>query len=148
MGAGKSTKSRLVASENNAVLISEDDWLAQLFPGQIDTFEHYRQYSARLKPLVFDHVVNILQTGTDVVLDFPANTVQQRQWFRELADAAGVAGKLLYLKTSDAVCLEQIAKRRIEQPQRARFDNEAVFKEVSRYFQEPTDAEGLTMEIV
>lgn len=148
MGAGKSTRSRLVASENNAVLISEDEWLSQLFPDQIDTFEHYLHYSARLKPLVFDHVVNILQTGTDVVLDFAANTVKQRQWFSELADAAGAAGKLLYLKRSDAVCLEQIAKRRIEQPQRARFDNEAVFAEVSRFFQEPSDAEGITIEIV
>lgn len=148
MAAGKSTRSRIVAAENNAVLISEDVWLAQLFPGQIETFEHYLQYSARLKPLVFNHVVNILQTGTDVVLDFAANTVKQREWFRDLADSAGAEGKLLYIKASDEVCLMQLAQRRIEQPQRAKFDNEAVFEEVSRYFQEPSDAEGIRMELV
>ncbi|MER2496888.1 AAA family ATPase [Vibrio neptunius] len=32
MGAGKSTKSKCVAAENNAVLVSEDDWLSAHYP--------------------------------------------------------------------------------------------------------------------
>jgi len=34
-GAGKSTKSKIVAAENNAVLISVDDWLSAHSPSQI-----------------------------------------------------------------------------------------------------------------
>ena len=41
MGAGKSTKSKLVASENRAALISEDEWLAAHYPDQIKTFDDY-----------------------------------------------------------------------------------------------------------
>ena len=84
MGAGKSTKSKLMASEKNAVLLSEDDWLSSLYPQQISTFDNYLKYSARLKPLVKSHVQNILSTGTNVVMDFPANTVGQRKWFLNL----------------------------------------------------------------
>jgi len=32
MGAGKSTKSKEFASESNAVLLSEDEWLSILYP--------------------------------------------------------------------------------------------------------------------
>lgn len=143
MGAGKSTYSEKLAVEKNAVLISEDDWLAQLFPNQIKTFDDYREHANRLKPIVFAHVINILKTGTDVVMDFPANTVKQRKWFVEVAEAANATAQLTYIVASDERCLEQIAKRRVEQPARADFDNEAVFREVTRFFQEPEDSEML-----
>ena len=148
MGAGKSTYSEKLAAEKNAVLISEDDWLAQLFPNQIKTFDDYRQFAARLKPLVFAHVVNVLKTGTDVVLDFPANTVKQREWFVEIAEAAHANAQLSYLEVSDERCLQQIAKRRVEQPQRAEFDNEAVFREVNKFFQAPEDREKLQITLI
>ena len=37
MGAGKSTKSKEIAQRKNAVLLSEDEWLAALYPHQIKT---------------------------------------------------------------------------------------------------------------
>ena len=58
-------------------------------------------------------------------------------------DAAGA----YYLNVSDDVCLQQIAKRRIEQPERAKFDTPEVFAEVTQYFEEPSEAEGLEIEI-
>ena len=148
MGAGKSTEAKSVAVESNAVLISEDEWLAVLYPEQIHTFDDYLQYSARIKPLVHAHVANILRAGASVVMDFPANTISQRKWFRELAEFAGATSKLKYLKVSDELCLTQIAKRRVEQPQRAAFDTESVFNAVSKYFQEPDESEGIKFEVV
>jgi len=148
MGAGKSTRSRLVATEEKAVLISEDEWLSMLYPDQINTFDDYRRYSARLKPLVFSHVENLLRMGSNVVLDFPANTVGQRKWFSELVKTAGATGKLIYIKASDEICLKQIAIRRTEQPERAKFDTESVFNEVTRFFEEPGDSEGLDVLVI
>ena len=81
MGAGKSTKSKQVAQERNAVLISEDEWLLMLYPNLIVSLDDYLQYSLLLKPLVKSHVLDILKTGTSVVMDYPANTVNQRKWF-------------------------------------------------------------------
>ena len=70
MGAGKSTKSKEVALQRNAVLISEDEWLATLYPNQISSFKDYLKFSAQLRPLVRSHVQNILSTDTNVVMDF------------------------------------------------------------------------------
>ena len=93
-------------------------------------------------------MTNILKTGTDVVLDFAANTERQRNWFRYLCNAAQAKEQLIYINASDETCLAQLAKRRVEQPERARFDNASVFEEVSSYFQEPDDHEGFDIEII
>ena len=137
-----------MAREENAVLISEDEWLSTLYPNQIKSFDDYRRYSSIMKPLVFAHVENLLRTGSNVVLDFPANTVAQRKWFIALADTAGAARKLIYIKASDATCLQQIAKRRIEQPHRAIFDTEAVFTQVTGFFQEPDEIEESSIVVI
>ena len=145
MGAGKSTMARQIASERNAVLISEDDWLSTLYPNDIASFNDFLHYSSLLKPLIKAHVVNILNAGADVVMDFPANTVKQRKWFKELIDEVKTEHELIYLNVDHNTCLKRIAKRRTENPERAKFDTEAVFNEVSRYFQEPEQDEGFNI---
>lgn len=75
MGAGKSTTSKLVAADNKAMLISEDDWLAAHYPAQIHTFDDYIKYSNIIKPFVKSHVQRLLNLGVNVVMDFPANTL-------------------------------------------------------------------------
>ena len=148
MGAGKSTISKQVSQERNAVLISEDEWLSMLYPNQITSFDDYLHYSSLLKPLVKSHVLDILKTGASVVMDFPANTVNQRKWFKELITEANAANELIYLNVSNDVCLKQIEKRRLEQPERAIYDTESMFSEVSRYFQEPDLSEGFNLQVV
>lgn len=148
MGAGKSTKAKALANENKGVLISEDKWLAALYPDQIHTFDDYREYSAKLKPLIARHVKELLLCGTNVVLDFPANTEKQRQCFSELSKSAGIVGNLVYLRASDETCLNQIAIRRTEQPAREKFDTEEMFREVTSYFQEPGEDEGFIVQVI
>jgi adenylate kinase family enzyme len=145
MGAGKTTKSKQVAHDQNAVLISEDEWLELLYPGQITTFDDYLKFSRQLKPLVTSHVQNILRTGTDVVMDFPANTVSQRKWFKTLYTEINALHELIYINISDEICLNQIAQRRVEQPERALFDTEEVFHHVTKFFEEPGEDEGFNI---
>jgi len=145
MGAGKSTRAKLVAAENNAVLISEDEWLAEHFPEQIQSFDDYLKYCKLTKPFVRTLVQRILITGTNVVMDFPANTVSQRAWFLSLCAETGSAHELIYLDLTDQQCLSQIAQRRVEQPERALFDTEAVFRQVTAYFESPRPDEQLNL---
>ncbi|PIQ28512.1 1-deoxy-D-xylulose-5-phosphate synthase [bacterium (Candidatus Blackallbacteria) CG17_big_fil_post_rev_8_21_14_2_50_48_46] len=145
MGAGKSTLAKVLAADKNAVLISEDEWLSAHYSGQIHTFDDYLKFSAGIKPFIKSHVQNILQTGTSVVMDFPANTVGQRKWFKQLCAEIGCEHELIFLDLSDRQCLSQIAKRRLEQPERASFDTEAIFTHVTRFFEEPSENEGLRM---
>jgi adenylate kinase family enzyme len=147
MGAGKSTKASQLAEERNAVLISEDHWLSMLYPNDIASFNDYVQYSSLLKPLIKAHVVNILKAGADVVLDFPANTVKQRKWLKGVIDEAKAEHELIYLNVSNDLCLKRIAKRRIDHPERARFDTESVFNEVITHFKEPEQDEGFNIRV-
>jgi len=145
MGAGKSTKSLEIARASGAVLLSEDEWLASLYPGCIQTLQDYIEYSRRLKPPIKKLVQDILLAGTDVVMDFPANTVQQRQWFRAIYSEINAPHQLIFINQSDAVCLEQIARRRESHPERAATDTEEMFASVSKHFVAPTADEGFNL---
>jgi predicted kinase len=148
MGAGKSTKSKEFALENNAVLISEDDWLSILYPQQISSFDDYIKHSALLRPLIKVHVQKILLTGTNVVLDFPANTTKQRAWFRSIVNEIDTQHQLIYIEVSDEQCIKQINKRREKQPERSSFDTEEMFYHVTKYFEIPLDSEELNIKVV
>lgn len=145
MGAGKSTKSKQLTIDKHAVLMSEDEWLSSLYPNQIVTFEDYLKFSAQFKPMVKKHVQNILSVGTDVVMDFPANTQKQRKWFLDMASEVNASHQLIFLNLNNEKCLRQMAQRRKEQPERATFDTEAVFNHVTKFFEAPESSEGLNI---
>jgi len=148
MGAGKSTMAEALASELDAILLSEDEWLSALYPEEIRGLDDYVKYSARLKPLLRDHVRRLLRSGLSVVMDFPANTKKQRAWFREIVAEGDFPHRLIHLDVDDAVCLAQIRQRRERHPERARFDTEEMFRKVTSYFDPPSAEEGLSVEIV
>ncbi|KGR75142.1 AAA family ATPase [Ureibacillus sinduriensis] len=145
MGAGKSTKSKQMANEKRAVLLSEDEWLSSLYPNQITTFEDYLKFSVQIKPLVKKYVQNILSVGTDVVMDFPGNTQKQREWLVGIATEINATHQLVFLNLDKEQCLRQIAKRSKEQPERAAFDTEAMFIHVTKFFETPEASEGLNI---
>ncbi|WLR60200.1 AAA family ATPase [Guptibacillus hwajinpoensis] len=145
MGAGKTTKSKQLALDKHAVLMSEDEWLSSLYPNEIVSFEDYLKFSALLKPLVRKHVQNILSAGSDVVMDFPANTQKQRKWFLDLASEVKASHQLIFLNVNNVQCISQIAKRRNEQPERAAFDTEEGFIHVTKFFEPPEACEGLNI---
>ncbi len=78
-------------------------------------------------------------------MDFPANTVDQRKWFLDLVSEIKANHQLVYLDVSDEQCLKQIGQRREEQPGRAAFDTEAVFSYVTKFFEVPSQSEGLNV---
>lgn len=148
MGAGKTTKSREISQERNAVLLSEDEWLSSLYPNRIKTLADYIEYAGLLKPQMKRLVQSILASGANVVMDFPANTIQQRDWFKAIFSEIQAQHELVYIDQPNEICLEQIAKRRIEQPERAATDTEEMFELVTKYFVAPTSDEGFNTTVI
>lgn len=148
MGAGKTTKAREIAQKRNAVLLSEDEWLESIYPNSIKSLEDYIKYSGQLKPQMERLVQSILATGTDVVMDFPANTIPQREWFKGIFSEIHAPHELIYIDRPNEVCLEQIAKRRKEQPERAATDTEEMFALVTKYFVAPIPDEGFNTTVI
>ncbi len=85
----------------------------------------------------------MLEVGTNVVMDFPANTIGLRQWFLVIANKVGADHQLIYLNLSDEQCMRRIAKRRTEMPERAAFDTKEVFNHVTSFFEAPSESEGI-----
>ena len=148
MGAGKSTKALDLTRQRNAVLLSEDEWLESVYPNKISTLDEYIKYSNRLKPQIKKLAQSILLAGTDVVMDYPANTLAQREWFREIFTDIEAPHELVYIELSSKDCLKQIEKRRLEQPERSKTDTKEMFEAVTKYFVEPQPSEGFNIIII
>ena len=146
MGSGKSSAARKLARELDAVFLSEDKWLSQLYPAEIASLNDYLKCSTRLKTVVAPHVRDLLISGISVVMDFPGNTRQQRDWFKASFLGTGAAHRLIYLEASDELCLSRLAIRREREPERAAFDTEAVFRRVTSHFNGPAEDEGFNVE--
>lgn len=144
MAAGKSTLSRELARRENAVLLCEDEFLETLYPGDIVTLADYVRCSARVRSALAPHIRALLSRGVSVVLDFPANTRTQRDWFRQLLDDPNVDHELHFIDASDELCKQQL---RIRSAGRAgdAWTTEEEFDLVTAYFEPPTREEGFNV---
>jgi predicted kinase len=145
MAAGKSTFARGLARTHNAVLLEEDHFLAILFPDEIHSIADYIKHSSRVRNALSDHIVWLLRSGMSVVLDFPANTRNQRRWFRQLIERSGAAHQLHFLDVPDEVCKAQLQERSRSLPPGSPFTTEAEFEAVTKYFEPPSTDEGFNV---
>ena len=146
MAAGKSTRSAQLATELQAILVCEDLWLSRLYPDEIQTFNDYLKYAARLKEVLAPHLIVLLQQGNSVVLDFPGNVPAQRQWFRTIFEAADADHVLHYVEVSDDVCKTQLKRRNRERPPGSKVMTEYEFDHITSFFVAPGAAEGFNVQ--
>jgi len=146
MASGKSTLALELSKRLNAVLIIEDHWLKNLYPEEVKDILSYVKYSTRLNKVITKHVINILATGASVVLDFPANTIHQRNLLKVIIKDNYVNHTLHYLNLSDEVCKKQLKERSKSLQEGTAFTTEAEFNEITKYFQEPTESEGFNIK--
>lgn len=141
MAAGKTTLSRDLAEREDAILLAQDDFLNHLYPGEITDIPGYIKCSSRLNQALTAHICALLSKGISVVLDFPANTKNQRAWFRGLIDSANVRHELHLIDASDTLCKRQLKQRTSHLPPGTPWTTEAEFEAVTAYFQPPSDDE-------
>jgi len=72
IASGKSTLTKRLASTENAVVISEDVWMAHLYPGEIRTLDDYVRCSGRIRRALSDHVQALLSAGMSVTSISPS----------------------------------------------------------------------------
>lgn len=141
IASGKSTLTKQLAHQNNALLICQDDWLSTLFPEEIRTLEDYVKYFGRLTDIMGKHVSAILKGGTSVVLDFPANTLKTRAWMKSIGDSANCRIEMHFLDVPDQICLQRLtARNKLGEHQYK--TNEEEFHQFTSYFVAPGTAEG------
>lgn len=146
MAAGKTTLSRQLATEHQAVLICEDIWLQRLYPVEITTFEDYLRYSERLKTVVAPHVTELLSQGLSVVMDFPANIPAARLWIRGIFEDANANHLLHFVNTPNERCIEQLQKRNCEKPEGSMEMTVEQFEYITSLFIAPDESEGFRIQ--
>ncbi|WP_334011723.1 ATP-binding protein [Burkholderia cepacia] len=99
IASGKSTLVARLASAGPVVAISEDAWLAHLYPDEILSIDDYVRCARRVGNVIADQACAVLQAGVSVVLDVPFNTVAARAWGLAVSQAAG-CGHRLHTSTS------------------------------------------------
>lgn len=145
MAAGKSTLARQLAAREDGVLFIQDEWVDALYPGAVVNVATYLEYSGRINKLLAPYVVALLQRGVSVVLDFPGNTRNQRAWFRDIIDRAGVDHELHFVDASDDVCRAQLRARSAHLPPGTPWTSDADFDLISSHFKPPQPDEAFNV---
>jgi predicted kinase len=146
LAAGKTTLAQELAAEHSAVFLCEDVWLSKLSDG-ISSFEDYLKWSSRCRAVMGPLIVEILKSGTSVVLDFAGNRVNERLWVRELARSAGSSHLLHLLNVDEEECWRRLQMRNQSKPEGLYFasTSEAEFRALCKFYQAPQNTEELTL---
>lgn len=146
IAAGKSTLAAQLSQPAQVLCISEDDWLAALYGDRMTTVQDYVEVSAKLRSIMALHVTDLLLAGLSVVLDYHANTVENRNWMRRCADQAEAQVLLHLLEVDEDTCWHRLAARNARgehpfQPSRAQFT------QICKHFAPPTPDEGFAIQV-
>lgn len=144
IAAGKSTLAKELGNDPDTILVSEDDWLSVLFGDQMFAVPDYVRCASKLRGVMGPHISSLLNAGVSVVLDFPANTVETRDWMRGILEGTGASHHLHLLTTPDDVCLKRLHARNLQgdHPFAA---TEQQFSQISRHFVAPSPDEGFNV---
>jgi predicted kinase len=146
IAAGKSTLARRLADAPATILISEDVWLATLYRDEQRTVAEYARNARRLREVMGGHIEDLLRAGLSVVLDFPANTVANRQWMRSIFEKAGAGHRLHFIDLPNAVCKARLRQRNVAGTHQFTV-TDAEFDQITAYLVPPSAEEGFETTI-
>lgn len=146
IAAGKSTLCRRLAEQPGTVLISQDQWMARLYPDEIRSIPDMIKYSERLRSAMGGHVADLLRSGLSVALDFPGNRIDWRRWMLDIADEAGAPHILHYLEVPDEVCKARLRARN-EGGEHEYVVSDEVFDIMVSRMEPPNTEEGLNIRL-
>lgn len=107
--SGKSYYAEKIIAERNAVLLSTDEAISCIFPNrQGDQFD---ETFDRVKVYLYRKSLDILRTGTEVVLDFGFWSRTERKRITKYYEYNGVKAEWHYIDVSDEVWARNIERR-------------------------------------
>lgn len=111
--SGKTTYSKKICTENNAVLLSVDEIMLSLFD-QCCGEKLHQEYEKRIKEYLFTKSLELIQKGFDVVLDWGFWTKEERRATKEFYKSRNIDCELHYVETNDEKWKYQLDKRNNE----------------------------------
>ncbi len=126
---GKTTYSKKICAEKNAILLSVDEIMLSLFD-QCCGEKLHQEYEKRIKNHLFDKSLEIIEKGFDVVLDWGFWTKDERNATKEFYKSRNIDCELHYIEIDNETWEYQLNKR----------NNEILENKTKAYFLEHTRA--------
>lgn len=142
-GAGKTTLARQLESGLPAVRFSLDEWMLRLYPDLHFAAGDYGKLAETCKLLIWDTARQVLEGGTDVVLDWNQWSRERRAAWAGRAEAAGAAVVLHYVRTPLQTSIERAAVRAGRREAGSHRLEESDIRHLAGIFEEPEPSEGL-----
>ncbi len=136
---GKSTYARKIRSERNAVILSIDDITLTMFPE--GSGEMHDIYALRAEQYLLELSLQILQAGTDVILDWGLWTRAMRDRIRSFYASHGrIQTELHYLRIGQAEWDARISRRNASGG-KAYYVDAGLLNKSKALFEEPSEDE-------
>ena len=142
-GAGKTTLARQLEAGLPAVRFSLDEWMLSLYPEHHFASRDYGELAETCKLLIWDTARQVLQCGTDVVLDWNQWSRGRRAVWAGKAEAAGAAVVVHYVRTPLQASIQRAAGRAARWEAGSHRIGEADVRHLAGIFEEPEPSEGL-----
>jgi predicted kinase len=120
-----------------------DEWMLRLFPDLHFSSGAYGGLAENCKLLVWDTALQVLQSGTDVVLDWNQWSRGRRAVWAGRAEAAGAAVVVHYVRTPFQTAVERADARASRLEAGSHRLGEADVRHLAGIFEEPEPSEGL-----
>ncbi len=140
--SGKSTYARRLQEESGAVILSIDELMLALFPEGAG--EKHDTYVQRTEAYLLARSLDILRTGTDVILDWGLWRREQRERLRRFYAENGIENEIHYLKISDGEWDRRIRKRNADKKEEAAsyYVDEGLLRKFKELFEAPSEDEA------
>jgi predicted kinase len=137
VGAGKTTFSKKLEKEVQAVRFTPDEWMVELY-GQNPPAEKFAEYDKNIKSIIWNTAEKILVNGGNVIFDFGFWRWSEREDVRKRAKKLFVDVKLYNLQCPEEIMKQRVLARTAEMPDGALFIDENAINEFKKYL-EPVD---------
>jgi predicted kinase len=145
VGAGKSTHARALAAREAAARFAIDDWMHELFgPDLVDMrdFDWIMARVRRCEQRIRATALDVLRTGTPVVLDLGLMTAASRAGFRTWAAASGYALHDHFVDAPAHVRAQRVRLRNAARGETFSFEvTPGMFEFIEKVYEPPAAAE-------
>lgn len=143
-GSGKTTYSKQLVKEFNAIHFSIDEWMKTLFwmdAPNPPSFDWAIDRVSRCEKLIWHQTQEAATLGNNVVLDLGFSETKQRGKFYQLLKDANISYELHFLDVSREVRWERVTNRNNLLDSKSIIVTRETFDWMETYFEAPTEEE-------
>jgi predicted kinase len=140
IGAGKSTFSKMLEEETDAVRITKDEWSIKLI-GNDPTITGYAEWDSKITGLSRDFAFYLAEKGIDVILDEGFWERKTREEMRKRANAIGAKVVMYFLDTPIETIRERVLRRNNNLTKESFEISREMLDDYLKYWEPPTKDE-------